>query len=128
MTVSPIDLYSVAFRLPADGRAQTIPRVFDVEQSGWFVMAAHAETDADVHGDHWEVHPQAEELVVCLRGAFRMFIRARESDAEDEISVPGGAAVIVPRGHWHRIELDEPSDLLSATVLDGTRLAARTNP
>nr|WP_090279431.1 cupin domain-containing protein [Mycolicibacterium komanii]CRL75342.1 Cupin domain protein [Mycolicibacterium komanii] len=123
MTTHPIDMYSAAVSLLPDGRVQETPRRFDVEQRGWFVMAAHAETDADVHADHWEVHPEAEELVVCLRGAVRITIRAEDSEAEDEIAVPSGAALIVPRGHWHRIQLDEPSDLMSVTVLEGTHLA-----
>ncbi|MFV9634180.1 cupin domain-containing protein [Mycobacterium neumannii] len=119
----PIDMYSSAVRLLPDGRVQDTPRTFEADRPGWFVMAEHAETDADVHADHWEVHPEAEELVFCLRGALRIIICARDREDEYEVAVRGGSAVIVPRGHWHRIELDEPSDLMAFTVLDGTYLA-----
>jgi hypothetical protein len=38
-----------------------------------------------------------------------------------------GTAVIVPRGRWHRLELDAPSDLMSITLRHGTRPERRTN-
>lgn len=31
----------------------------DPERDGWQLMAFHVETDADVHADQWEVHPDA---------------------------------------------------------------------
>ncbi|WP_281182544.1 hypothetical protein [Nocardia miyunensis] len=36
-----------------------------------------------------------------------------------------GTAVIVPRGRWHRIELDAPSDIMSVTMGRGSRLEQR---
>jgi hypothetical protein len=38
-----------------------------------------------------------------------------------------GTAAIVPRGRRHRLELDAPSDLMSITLRDGTRLEKRTD-
>ncbi|GAA2234410.1 hypothetical protein GCM10010430_13920 [Kitasatospora cystarginea] len=47
--------------------------------------------------------------------------------AEEMVRLPAGSAVIVPRGRWHRLELDGPSDLMSITLRDGTRLERRTD-
>jgi hypothetical protein len=36
------------------------------------IATFHVETDADVHADRWEMHPQAEEVVCCLTGGVRL--------------------------------------------------------
>ncbi len=67
-------------------------------------MTFHVETDADVHGDHWEVHPEAQEVVACLAGGIRLYFRPEQPDeVEEEVAVAAGSAVIVPRGRWYRI-------------------------
>jgi mannose-6-phosphate isomerase-like protein (cupin superfamily) len=92
------------------------------------LAAFHAETNDDVHADHWEMHPSGEELVGCLSGAMRLYLRPQEPDGEEEkVALKSGSCFIVPRGRWHRIELDEPSDLLSVTPRPGTRLERRTS-
>lgn len=89
-------------------------------------MSFHVETDADAHADHWEVHPEAEEIVACLTGGIRLYFRPQgPGDAEQECAVTAGNAVIVPRGRWHRIELDAPSDIMSLTRGRGSRLEQR---
>jgi quercetin dioxygenase-like cupin family protein len=109
-----------------DGRMRAEERVFDSERDGRLLPAFHAETGADVHADHWEVHPDAEELVSCLTGGIRLYLRPERPGDEEEIKPAAGNAVIVPRGRWHRMELDSPSDLLSVTPPRGTRVAKRT--
>lgn len=42
------------------------------------------------------------------------------------VRLSAGTAVIVPRGRWHRLELNAPSDLMSVTLRHGTRLEKRT--
>ena len=37
----------------------------DPERGGWQLNAFYVETAADVHADHWEVHPDADEVVSC---------------------------------------------------------------
>ncbi|MDA4109148.1 cupin domain-containing protein [Mycolicibacterium holsaticum] len=127
MTVSPIDLYSAAIRLAGQHRAQHTERRFDAALDGWHIMAFRAETDDDSHADYWEMHPGADEVVTCLTGAIRMYLRAEDAGDDEEIALAEGTAVIVPRGRWHRIEVDEPSDILAVTVLENTRLQARAN-
>lgn len=90
-------------------------------------MTFHVETDADVHADQWELHSDADEVVSCLTGGIRLRFRPEQS-GEEEIEVAAGTAVIVPRGRWHRIELDAPSDIMSITVPRGSRVEKRTEP
>jgi mannose-6-phosphate isomerase-like protein (cupin superfamily) len=93
----------------------------------WRLAMFHAETDDDVHADHWERHPRADEVVCCLRGAIRLHLRATRPDAPDDVVVllPGQAAT-VPRDRWHRLEVDEPADLLAVTIRRGTQHEKRT--
>ncbi|MFF1379256.1 cupin [Streptomyces sp. NPDC058308] len=101
--------------------------MFDFEWDGWQLMAFHVETDADVHGDHWEVHLAADELVSCLTGGIRLCFRPEQPGGkEEEIKLVAGRAAIVPRGRWHRIALDGLSDIMSVTLPRGSRLERRT--
>ena len=123
MTVEPIDLFSSSIHLDDDGGAHAEPKAFDLDRAGWQIKGFHVETDAEVHADHYEVHPDAEEIVYCVNGAIRVYFRPDlPGEAEDEVKLPAGHAVIVPRGRWHRIELDGPSDIMSVAVARGSRL------
>ncbi|GGY06658.1 cupin [Streptomyces hiroshimensis] len=139
MTVTPIDLFASFIHLDRSGRARAEQPAFDTERDGWQLMAFHVETGADLHADYWEVHPEADEVVACLTGAIRLYLRPeqpggpagkeeeeREQEREEEIKLVGGTAVIVPRGRWHRMELDAPGDILSLTLPRGSRLEKRT--
>jgi mannose-6-phosphate isomerase-like protein (cupin superfamily) len=126
---SPIDLFASALHIHPDGDVRAAERRMTNSDSGaWQLATFHVETDADVHADHWEMHPQAEEAVCCLTGGVRLYFRpARPDDTEDMVRLQPGTAVIVPRGRWHRLELDAPSDLMSITLRHGTRLEKRTD-
>ncbi|MFI6448352.1 cupin [Kitasatospora sp. NPDC050543] len=127
MTVTPIDLFASFLHLHQDGQAHAEQPVFDPERDGWQLMAFRVETDADVHADHWEVHPDAEEVVSCLAGGIRLCFRPEHPGEEaEEIKLTAGTAVIVPRGRWHRITLDVPSQIMSVTMPRGSRLEKRT--
>ncbi|MGW0535317.1 cupin domain-containing protein [Streptomyces sp. NPDC003032] len=127
MTVTPVDLFGSFIHLDQGGQVRAAQPEFDTERDGWQVMTFHVKTAADVHADHWEVHPEAEEVVSCLTGAIRLHFRPeRPGEGEEEIKLAAGTAVIVPRGRWHRITLDAPSDIMSITAPRGSRLEART--
>jgi len=127
--LSPIDLFASALHIHPDGNVRAAERQMTSSDSGaWQLATFHVETDADIHADHWEMHPQAEEAVCCLTGGVRLYFRpARPDDAEDMVQLQPGSAVIVPRSRWHRLELDAPSDLMSITLRHGTRLEERTD-
>lgn len=127
MTAAPIDLFSSFIHLDQSGEVSAARPVFDSERDGWQLMTFHVETDADVHGDHWEIHTEADELVSCLAGGVRLCCRPeRPGEKEEEVTLAAGTAVIVPRGRWHRIALDGPSDIMSVTLPRGSRLQSRT--
>jgi quercetin dioxygenase-like cupin family protein len=126
MTVTPIDLLASSIHLHQGGEIHAVRRTDDAGQDGWQLTAFHAKTGADVHADHWEVHPEAEEVVSCLIGKIRLYLRPeRPGQEEEEIRLMAGTAAIVPRGRWHRIELDIPSNIMAVTLPRGSRLEKR---
>ncbi|WP_310725607.1 cupin domain-containing protein [Streptomyces sp. N2A] len=129
MTTTTVDLFASALQFHPDGDVQAVERQMTSSGSGaWQLATFHVETDADVHADHWEMHPEAEEAVCCLTGGVRLYFRPdRPGSAEDMVQLQPGTAVIVPRGRWHRLELEAPSDLMSITLRNGTRLEKRTD-
>ncbi|MFC5823549.1 cupin [Nonomuraea insulae] len=125
MTAPPIDLFASAIHLHQDGEIRAGRTTTDPDQDGWRLTAFHAKTGADVHADHWEVHPEAEKVVSCLIGKIRLYLRAESPGQEEEIRLTAGTAAIVPRGRWHRIELDIPSNIMAVTLPRGSRLEKR---
>lgn len=127
MTATPIDLFASFIHLRPDGQAHAEPPVFDTERDGWQLMTFHVESEADLHADHWEIHPAADEIVSCLTGGVRLILRPQQpGDEAEEIMLTPGTAAIVPRGRWHRMALDAPGDILSVTLPRGSRLEKRT--
>ncbi|MFJ6620775.1 cupin [Kitasatospora sp. NPDC091335] len=134
MTTTPIaavNLFASALHIHPDGDVTATGRRMTGGDTGaWQIATFHVETDADVHADHWEMHPEAEEAVCCLAGGVRLHLRPVEpgeaGEAETVVRLTAGTAAIVPRGRWHRLELDAPSDLMSITLRTGTRLEPRT--
>lgn len=129
MTTTAVDLFASALHFHPDGDVRAVERQMTSSGSGaWQIATFHVETDADVHADYWEMHPEAEEAVCCLTGGIRLYFRPdRPGGAEDMVQLQAGTAVIVPRGRWHRLELEAPSDLMSITLRHGTRLEKRTD-
>ncbi|MFI6600861.1 cupin [Nonomuraea sp. NPDC050536] len=126
MTVTPIDLFASSVHLHRGGKIHVEKETTDSDQDGWRLRAFHAKTDADVHAGHWEVHPEAEEVVSCLIGKIRLYLRPElPGHEEEEIRLVAGTAAIVPRGRWHRIELDIPSNIMAITLPRGSLLEKR---
>ncbi len=129
MQTSPTDLFASALRLREGGLVNAEERRMSGDHDGWTVAAFHAETDEDIHADYWEMHPESEEAVCVLAGGARVFLRPEDPTAagdEKAATLTAGTAFIVPRGRWHRLELDGPSDLMSIGLRRGTRLEKRT--
>ncbi|MGO4463036.1 cupin domain-containing protein [Streptomyces sp. M-16] len=125
-TPTAVDLFASALHFHPGGEVRAAERRMANGDSGsWQLAAFHAETDADVHADHWEMHPEADETVCCLTGGARVHFRPAgpdgAADTDEMVQLKPGTAVIVPRGRWHRVELDAPSDLMSITLPSGTR-------
>ncbi len=126
MDLTPVDLFTAVLRL-RPGRAVTVEeRRMDADDEGWTVALTHAETDHDVHSDHWEVHPESDEAVCVLSGQVRLYLRQEEAEgAQVVVTLAAGTGFVVPRNRWHRFELDAPSDLMSIALRLGSRLEKR---
>jgi quercetin dioxygenase-like cupin family protein len=73
--------------------------------------------------DSWEMHPQGEELVVCVSGHIALI---QEIDgAERRVTLDEGEAVINPRGVWHTADVDESATALFVTAGTGTEVRPR---
>jgi mannose-6-phosphate isomerase-like protein (cupin superfamily) len=69
------------------------------------------ESRQDDSGDHGgERHLDADEVLYLISGAFRLSLEL--DDGRAEVPVKAGEAVIVPRGIWHRLIVDEPCHYL----------------
>ncbi|MGW5414530.1 cupin [Actinomadura geliboluensis] len=127
MTVAPIDLFGAPVHLQRGGTVRTGSAAGPLDLDDWQLRTFHAKTAADVHADHWEVHPEADEVVSCLIGKIRLYLRPeRAGQREEEIRLTAGTAAVVPRGRWHRIELDTPSTIMAATLPRGSRREKRS--
>ncbi len=83
---------------------------------GWLVTRATMTTD----WDHWEMHPEGEELVTLISGHVTLVLDAA-GQAEVRLELRAGQTTINPRGVWHRAILHEPSDMLFMTAGRGTQ-------
>ncbi|MFE9787318.1 cupin domain-containing protein [Nocardia salmonicida] len=120
--MTPIDLFARALHFQPEGTVRSGPRRMAAASGGWQLATFHVDTDADVHADQWETHPSSEEAVCCLAGSLRLYLRPeRPGEAETAVRLTAGTAFLVPRNRWHRIELDEPSDIMSIGLRGGTR-------
>ncbi|MFI5535661.1 cupin domain-containing protein [Nocardia sp. NPDC051929] len=122
MNQAPIDLFGRAIHFGHDGHVAAGERRMSTGDGDWQLATFHVESDADVHADHWEVHPGSDEAVCCLTGALRLYLRPEHAgDDETMVRLTAGTAFVVPRNRWHRIELDEPSDIMSVGLRNETR-------
>ncbi|AHH21647.1 cupin domain-containing protein [Nocardia nova SH22a] len=126
MQPTPIELFDRGIRILPDGKVFDEPRRMSGDIDGWTLAAFRVATDAEVHGDHWEMHPSGEELVTVLSGGIRLILRACDTP-EMSVTLRTGQAFVVPKGRWHRIELEEPSELMSLTLRAGTELEKRAD-
>ncbi|MGW1742141.1 cupin domain-containing protein [Nocardia sp. NPDC001965] len=127
--ISSIDMFARALSFHSGGRVSDGERRMSSGTDGWQLATFHVETDAEVHADHWEMHPASEEAVCCLSGAFRLYLRpAGPGDTGTEVRLTAGTAFVVPRKRWHRLELEQPSDIMSIGLRDGTRIEPVAGP
>jgi mannose-6-phosphate isomerase-like protein (cupin superfamily) len=67
---------------------------------------------------NWEMHPQADELVILLTGAIDL-VFDRDGN-EQTVSLRGNEAALVPAGVWHRAIVHEPGTALHLTRGQGS--------
>ncbi|WP_200813577.1 cupin [Marinactinospora thermotolerans] len=129
--MTPIELSVSGIHLARGGRIHAGARSADAERDGWHLKAFHARTDADVHADHWQVNTEADGIVFCIIGMIRLYLRPEwpgRQGEEEEIRLTAGTAAIVPRGQWHRIQLDTPSTIMTIAQSCGGHSERRAAP
>ena len=62
-----------------------------------------------------ERHPEGDELVYLISGAVGMSFESDDAQNPKVVAVQPGQLVVVPRGMWHRLVVEEPSELLFMT-------------
>ena len=109
-TIKSIDPARFAFHLPPDRSIQPAehkpgpPERID----GLTVGIIHM-TQNPPHGG--EMHPDGDELLYVISGRVNVI---GDSDPEPFRLAPGDAC-IVPKGEWHRVDIQEPATLLHIT-------------
>ena len=74
--------------------------------------------------DSWEVHPNGEELVVCVDGALTLY---QEIEGEvRKLNLRAGEAVVNPAGVWHTADISGSATALFITAGTGTENRPRT--
>lgn len=124
------DLQSSYFHL-LDNRAESMPggaafwaRVSsgDLPLPGWLVAHFEFPDADDISGGHSEVHPNGDELLICLAGSMTAVFEAPGGD--EQVDFAAGQVCAIPAGTWHRVAPNEPSRMLSLTFGDGTEMRA----
>lgn len=73
--------------------------------------------------DSWEMHPEGEELVLCLSGRFTL---VQEIDGEERaVVLKADEAAINPAGVWHTAEVEGEARALFVTAGVGTQIRPR---
>lgn len=72
----------------------------------------------DANWDHWECHPEGDEVLILLSGALDLRLMAGET--ERRVALRGRATFIMPAGTWHTADVREPGDLIAITWGKGT--------
>jgi mannose-6-phosphate isomerase-like protein (cupin superfamily) len=109
---TPFDLSQVVIGLLRDGSARVVPQAPGppTRVEGFTVGAPRMTRDAPHAG---EMHPDGDELLFLISGRIRVALE--EPAGERIVELRPGESLVVPRGTWHRVMLQEPSQLLHIT-------------
>jgi quercetin dioxygenase-like cupin family protein len=73
--------------------------------------------------DSWEMHPNGEELVVCVAGRVTLY---QELDGDvSVVTLETGQAIVNPAGVWHTADIDSSATALFITAGIGTQVRPR---
>jgi mannose-6-phosphate isomerase-like protein (cupin superfamily) len=82
-----------------------------------YTVGAPFITQDPPHGG--EMHPDGDELLHVVSGRFH--VRLELDTGHREIELHPGEALVVPRGVWHLVEVQEPGQLIHITPGPGGR-------
>ena len=120
---SAFDVTATYVHLPDGGAAtpvQCTPEFWRELASGERSYGGRVMTAHHVSSDmaHWEMHPAGEELLVSVGATVKAVFQC--DDDEETVALSPGMACIVPRGTWHRIQVEVPGVLVFITHGQGT--------
>lgn len=70
--------------------------------------------------DSWEMHPEGEEVVVCIHGTITL-IQENSAGQQETVVLNAGEYAINPRGVWHTANVAGPATALFITSGLGTQ-------
>ncbi len=96
----------------SDRRARLVEQTGGPPQriDGFTVGAPELTGDSPHDG---EMHPDGDELLYLISGA--VTVRLELADGDRLVELGAGDAVVVPKGVWHQIMLQEPGRLMHIT-------------
>ncbi len=108
----PLDLSQIVIGLRRNGCAQIMPSAPGppARIDGYTVGAPVLTRNPPHNGER---HPDGDELLYLISG--HVSVHLEEADSERVVDLRPGQAFIVPRGAWHRVVLNEPSQLFHIT-------------
>ena len=108
----PFDLTGLVVGLErSTGRARPLDGSQGPVRLDGYTFGAPVMTENPPHGG--EMHPDADELLYLVSG--RVQVHLEFDDGDHLVDVEPGQAVIVPRGIWHKVLVQEPSHLVHVT-------------
>jgi len=98
-------------------------------RADWLIGMKPVHDPASVHADYWERHPRGDEVLTLLEGLLQVTVRS-DAGAEQSFALRAGESLVVPCGHWHRLEVRRPGRLMFVTPAQGSehRLRAAFPP
>lgn len=128
-SLTRVQLLGKAFELTKAGSVVEMQRSLrDQEEGGWIVGVSDAVDDAAVHSEQWERHVHSDEILYLMEGAIRLTL-TEDFRSQQQVSLKRGDTVVVSRGTWHRLNVEEPARLLYLTRAYGTeRIKVRDEP
>jgi mannose-6-phosphate isomerase-like protein (cupin superfamily) len=107
---APFDLSETVVGLSRDGAACAIPQASGPPRriDGLTIGAPRMSRPAPHNG---EMHPDGDELLFVVSGAVEVVLL----EPERVVRLAAGQALVVPKGVWHRVVPQEPSQLLHIT-------------
>jgi mannose-6-phosphate isomerase-like protein (cupin superfamily) len=106
-----------------DGTPEWYMRYGEAHRSDGFEGRLVSMYRFDASWDSWEMHPNGDELVLCVDGQMTLY---QEIDGvQRAVTLRAGEAVVNPPGAWHTADIDRPATAVFITAGAGTENRAR---
>ena len=109
---TPFDLAQAVVGLQRDGTARRMPDApGPPARIDGYTIGAPVMTRAAPHDG--EMHPDGDELLFLVSGSISVFLE--KEGRQRVLEVEAGEALVIPRGVWHRVVPNEPSQMVHVT-------------